>query len=82
MLEGDAADFAAAFSGMKTHWVGVHAPLEVLEERERQRGDRDIGLAPWLVRHVHKGIRYDLEIDTSKHSPAECAVRIKQAFGL
>jgi chloramphenicol 3-O phosphotransferase len=82
MLDNDAAEYAEAFAGLRVHWVGVFAPLEVLEERERARGDRDLGLSRWLSRHMHKGIAYDLELDTSQASPAECAERIKQAFGL
>ena len=82
MLDGDAAEYAEAFDGLTVHWVGLFAPLDVLEERERQRGDRDIGLSRWLERHVHKGVKYDLEVDTSRSSPAECAAHIKQVFGL
>jgi chloramphenicol 3-O phosphotransferase len=82
MVGGDAADFAAAFAGLKVHWVAVHAPLDILEERERQRGDRHPGLARGLARHVHKCVRYDLELDTAAADAAECAAMIKQAFGL
>jgi chloramphenicol 3-O phosphotransferase len=82
MLDGDAAEYAEAFKGLTVHWVGVFAPLDVLEEREKARGDRDVGLSRWLAKHVHKGMTYDLEIDTSQASPAECAAHIKQAFGL
>jgi chloramphenicol 3-O phosphotransferase len=65
-------------------WIGSASspPLDVLEERERKRGDRDIGLARWLYDRVHQGIRYDLEIDTSFADPAKCAQQIRAAFGL
>jgi chloramphenicol 3-O phosphotransferase len=62
--------------------VGVFAPLDVLETRERERGDRLIGLARWQYDRVHKGMRYDLEIDASRATPMACAERIKQRFGL
>lgn len=62
--------------------VGVFAPLEVLEARERQRGDRMIGLARWQYDRVHKDMVYDLEVDTSTATPEACALRIKQSFGL
>jgi chloramphenicol 3-O phosphotransferase len=55
MLDGDAAEYAEAFAGHTVHWVGVFAPLEVLEMRERQRGDRDIGLSR-RRRALHRGI--------------------------
>ena len=82
MLDGDAAEYAEAFKGLTVHWVGVFAPLEMLEAREKVRGDRDIGLSRWLAPRLHKGVKYDLEIDTSQATPAECAARIKLAFGL
>jgi chloramphenicol 3-O phosphotransferase len=57
-------------------FVGLTAPLAVLEERERTRGDRMIGLARWQYRRVHQGIRYDSWFDTSQSSPLEIAVAI------
>jgi chloramphenicol 3-O phosphotransferase len=62
--------------------VGVFAPLDLLEERERQRGDRMIGLARWQYDRVHAGMTYDLEVDTSRATPLECADLIRQKFGL
>jgi chloramphenicol 3-O phosphotransferase len=62
--------------------VGVFAPLDVLEARERERGDRLIGLARWQYDRVHKGVPYDLEVDTSHATPLECAALIKQKFHL
>ena len=62
--------------------VGVFAPLDVLEARERQRGDRMIGLARWQYGRVHKGMTYDLEVDTSRATALECAALIRQKFGL
>ena len=62
--------------------VGLFAPLEVLEARERARGDREIGLARWQYGRVHRGITYDLQVDTSVAAPAECARLIRGAFGL
>lgn len=82
MLDGDAVEYAEAFRNLTVHWIGVFAPLEMLEERERARGDRDIGLSRWLARHIHKGVAYDLELDAGRSGPAECAQRIKQVFGL
>ncbi|WP_281410999.1 hypothetical protein [Mesorhizobium sp. NZP2077] len=58
------------------------APLEVLEVREAQRADRLPGLARWQYDRVHKGTRYDLEVDTSRLTPLECAQRIQQRFHL
>jgi len=41
-----------------------------------------IGLARWQYGRVHKGMTYDLELDTSKATPIECARLIKQRFRL
>lgn len=62
--------------------VGLFAPLDVLEARERARGDRQIGLARWQYDRVHRGITYDLELDTAAARPTECARLIRDAFGL
>src|SRR5262245_34244610 len=72
-------DLAAAHH---VSFVGVFAPLDVLEARERQRGDRLIGLARWQYERVHKDEIYDLEIDASRATPLECATIIKQRFQL
>jgi chloramphenicol 3-O phosphotransferase len=64
------------------HLVGLFASLEVLEARERARGDREIGLARWQYRRVHSGVAYDLKIDTTAATPADCARVICNNFGL
>lgn len=58
-------------------YIGVHCPLEELERRERERGDRPIGLAKAQFEMVHKHSRYDFEVNTSDNSITECANMIK-----
>jgi len=82
MLRAEMTEYEALLAGFTVHRVGVFASLEVLEERERRRGDRLIGLARWQLDRVHKGAAYDLELDTTSTSPADCARRIKERFGL
>ena len=82
LIEDEMADYAALLADVTFRTVGVFAPLDVLEARERERGDRLIGLARWQYDRVHHGKRYDLELDSSKASPMECAERIRQAFNL
>ncbi|MFE0425289.1 chloramphenicol phosphotransferase CPT family protein [Streptomyces sp. NPDC058953] len=53
--------------------VGVHCPLPELERRERSRGDRPPGLAARQFDRVHARGEYDVEVDTSRSTPAECA---------
>jgi len=60
--------------------VGVVAPTDVLEERERTRGNRIAGEARAQVDVIHRGIEYDLTVDTSRQSPEECARSILTAL--
>jgi chloramphenicol 3-O phosphotransferase len=82
LLGSEKAEYPQLLSAFDLFLVGVFAPLEVLEARERQRGDRMIGLARWQYDRVHKGLTYDLEVDTSRATPQECASLIKQIFRL
>jgi chloramphenicol 3-O phosphotransferase len=78
----EAQDYRALLSAFEVRTVGLFAPLEVLEARERARGDRAIGLARWQFDRVHQGVRYDLEIATTAATPQQSAQRICDAFGL
>jgi chloramphenicol 3-O phosphotransferase len=83
MLEAaDQELYVAALSQYELHFVALHAPLEILEQRERDRKGRLIGLARWQFDRVHMGIKYDLEIDTANMTSAEIAMKIAQAFKL
>ncbi|MCX6378267.1 MAG: AAA family ATPase [Armatimonadetes bacterium] len=63
-------------------FVGVHCPLEELERRERERGDRAIGEGrSHLLEGVHTWGEYDFEVDTFLHTPDENARLIKVALG-
>ncbi|MFE7271089.1 chloramphenicol phosphotransferase CPT family protein [Streptomyces sp. NPDC057623] len=57
--------------------VKVHCSPEELERRERARGDRPPGLAAGQLEQVHAHGVYDMECDTSRTTPQECARRIK-----
>ncbi|MEQ9607407.1 MAG: chloramphenicol phosphotransferase [Kiloniellaceae bacterium] len=76
------ADYRALLAPYRVWFVGVFAPLDVLEARERRRGDRHLGLARWQFDRVHHGMTYDLEVDTAAAGPADCARIIKERFGL
>jgi chloramphenicol 3-O phosphotransferase len=78
----DVADYRRVLSGLDLKLVGVVAPREVIELRERLRGDRMIGLAAGQLRYMHAGIDYDLIVDTSEAQPAALAHRICDAFEL
>lgn len=61
-------------------YVGVTTPLEILEERERARGDRCLGSARGQYFKVHENVEYDLEIDTHAYSVEENVEKIKRYF--
>ena len=83
MLGADDQKFYREVLGdTEAHFVGLFAPIEILEQRERDRGDRQIGLARWQYDRVHAGVEYDLEIDTSLSSAEGCARKIVEHFVL
>ena len=63
-------------------FVGVRCPLEEVVRRERERGDRPVGQAARQFHQVHAHGTYDLEVDTSTHSPRECAEQIRARVGV
>jgi chloramphenicol 3-O phosphotransferase len=82
LCDSEMPEYQALLAPFDLHLVGVFAPLDVLEARERSRSDRMVGLARWQYDRVHKGIDYDLEVDTSIATPLECAELIREKFRL
>ena len=78
----ESREYARLLKPFQVFMVGVFASLDILETRERQRGDRMIGLARGQYDHVHNSMVYDLEINTDAITPREGAQMIKQKFGL
>jgi chloramphenicol 3-O phosphotransferase len=54
-------------------WVGVHCDPAVAAGREMARGDRVTGMAAAQAEIVHRGVRYDIEVDTSHTESFDCA---------
>ncbi|MBN1666526.1 MAG: hypothetical protein JW862_05540, partial [Anaerolineales bacterium] len=69
---------AQVFAGLPAYLVGVHCPLDVLEQRERDRRDRTLGQARAQFERVHLHGCYDLEVDSSREDIDRCAARIKE----
>jgi chloramphenicol 3-O phosphotransferase len=77
-------DCAQRLSGMPVLFVGIHCPIEVIWQRRelswgQRREEADEALLAAVERWqeaVHQPGTYDLELDTSQLSPAECAVII------
>lgn len=74
--EGWLKECIERWSGLDVLFVGVKCPLEVVEQREKARGDRMVGLARYQYERVHIHKWYDLEVDTSVLSTEECVKRI------
>ncbi|MFB6852553.1 chloramphenicol phosphotransferase CPT [Streptomyces sp. NPDC056341] len=54
-------------------WVGVRCDSEVAAGREIVRGDRAQGMAASQAETVHRGVVYDLEVDTTHTESVQCA---------
>lgn len=67
------ADLAAVLSGLDVVWVGVRCDPAVAAAREAVRADRVVGMAASQAEVVHRGMAYDVEVDTTRTSTAECA---------
>jgi chloramphenicol 3-O phosphotransferase len=69
-------DLIDALDGLDVTFVGIRCPLDVVEERERQRGHRVIGQARGHFDIVHAHGMYDIEVDTSQLSARDAAQAI------
>ncbi|HNM35551.1 MAG TPA: hypothetical protein PKI33_00740, partial [Anaerolineales bacterium] len=67
---------ATLFAGTNAYLIGLYCPLEVLEQREKDRKDRTLGQAKMQYDIIHKFTQYDLELDTSKLTTEECAEQV------
>ncbi|MDH6117389.1 chloramphenicol phosphotransferase CPT [Kitasatospora sp. GAS204B] len=65
-----------ALDGLEVLWVGVRCEAAVAAGRELARGDRVGGMAATQAELVHRGVRYDLEVDTAHAESIECARQI------
>lgn len=63
-------------------FVLLDAPLDIIEDRERSRGDRTLGLARWQFERVRQFQSYDLIVDTANSETEACAKKIVAAFNL
>ncbi|OOC03264.1 chloramphenicol phosphotransferase [Amycolatopsis azurea DSM 43854] len=68
----DALDSA----GLEVLWVGVRCGGAVAAARETVRGDRVTGMAETQAESVHRGVVYDLEVDSGANDALVCAREI------
>lgn len=71
------ADCLTVFAGLPVYFVGIRCSLPELERRERERGNRTIGRAALQFPLVHQHGAYDVEVDSERQTPAECAALIR-----
>jgi chloramphenicol 3-O phosphotransferase len=67
-----------ALSGRHVMWVGVTCDVDVALQRERDRGDRVVGMVARQSSSVHEGVHYDLVVDTTTQSATEVARQIAE----
>ncbi|MHC3472095.1 chloramphenicol phosphotransferase CPT [Streptomyces sp. 7R007] len=68
-----------ALGGLDVLWVGVRCEPAVAAGREIARGDRVPGMAERQAELVHRGVVYDVEVDTTRAESLECARTIAAA---
>ena len=72
----------SALAGLPVAWVGVHCDPAVAGRREASRGDREPGMAVRQATEVHRDVGYDVEVDTTRTSAADCARAVLAELGL
>ena len=78
----DFDEYRAVLVEYEPKFVLLDAPLDVIEGRERSRGDRVHGLARWQFNRVRQIQNDDLVVDTSTSDAVSCAKKIVAAFEL
>jgi len=74
-------EWQKALGDLPVLWVGVRCDGAVAAGREIARGDRVVGMAVTQADLVHRGMAYDLEVDTSRTEALDCARTIAAHVG-
>ena len=80
LSEEDWAAWQAELAGLDVRWIRVDADVEVVEQRERARGDRMVGLARAQHAVVHRHPDYAARVDTGAVEPDEAADAVLRAI--
>jgi chloramphenicol 3-O phosphotransferase len=78
---GSQGRWRQALGDLPVLWVGVRCEPDVAAEREVARGDRVTGMAAAQADLVHRGVTYDLEVDTTHAGSMACARAIAARVG-
>lgn len=71
-------DLEEKLADIKTYYVAVDIPLEVLEQREEARGTSPKGHARSHYVTVYGDKKYDLRVNSGEHSANEIAQQVKE----
>ncbi len=71
------SECAQLLAPFPAYLITVFCPLAELERRETGRGDRELGIARFQFNQVYGQDIYDFKVDTSQHTPEQCARRIE-----
>jgi chloramphenicol 3-O phosphotransferase len=75
-------DWGVALGDLDVMWVGIVCSPDVVEQRERGRGDRYRGLARAQTAVVHRDAKYDCEIDTTTRTPSQVLAELNRLLGV
>ena len=62
-----------ALGELQVLWAGVRCDSAVAAGREIARGDRVVGMAASQAELVHRGVAYDVQVDTTHTEALDCA---------
>ena len=71
-----ALDLAKALKNHTVYLIKVHAPLDIIEEREKMRNTSPVGHARSHYHSVHQSFIYDYAVDSSQSTPIDLALQI------
>lgn len=74
-------EWRAVLANLDVLWVGVRCDAEIAAGREIARGDRMRGMAAAQAETVHRGVEYDVEVDTTHTESLACAQAIAARVG-
>lgn len=72
----DLQGWIQTLDGLDARWIGVRLDLDLLEAREKARGNRVVGVARSQYEVVHRLVAYDLEVDTGALDPDAAAALV------
>ncbi|NKB69859.1 MAG: chloramphenicol phosphotransferase [Candidatus Latescibacteria bacterium] len=80
VLEEEAlvAEAVKALWDQEAFLLGVHCNAAELARREKERGDRSVGMAQGQLERVHAHGIYDFEVDTTAIPALDCARQIAE----